>query len=135
MKRMQWIFFSVLLIQAGCGDSGPSPETPAALPRIAIAGLAIESSTFSPARSHEAAFRVKRGDEVFTSYPFYAPDAPLMSRAEYFPALTGRAIPGGMVTRESYERMMGETLDRLRQNRTMVRLPTLRHRTRHPHPR
>ena len=116
MKRMQWIFFSVLLTLAGCGDPGSSPETPAALPRIAIAGLAIESSTFSPARSHEAAFRVKRGDEVFTSYPFYAPDAPLMARAEYFPALTGRAIPGGMVTRESYERMMGETLDRLRQN-------------------
>jgi microcystin degradation protein MlrC len=118
MKKIQWMALAGLLFLTGCGDSGQtsSPGEPPTLPRIAIAGLAIESSTFSPARSHEAAFRVKRGDDVFTSYPFYAPDAPLMSRAEYFPALTGRAIPGGMVTREAYERMMGETLDRLRQN-------------------
>ena len=118
MKRIHWPLIAGLIVLSGCGDPGPAPSPAAspALPRIAIAGLAIESSTFSPARSHEDAFRVKRGDEVFTSYPFYAPDAPLMSRAKYFPALTGRAIPGGMVTRESYERMMGETLERLRQN-------------------
>jgi microcystin degradation protein MlrC len=121
MKRFTWLGLVSMVILYGCGGDGDSgTEQPAAesmtLPRIAIAGLAIESSTFSPARSHEEAFRVKRGEAVFTSYPFYAADAPLMSRADYFPALTGRAIPGGMVTRESYERMMGETLERLAQN-------------------
>ena len=39
-------------------------------PRIAIAGLGIESSTFSPARTDEAAFHAKYGDDVFSTYPF-----------------------------------------------------------------
>ena len=112
-------FVCALAILAGC-DSGTSPNDPAAaqqkLPRIAIAGLAIESSTFSPARSHEAAFRALRGEEVFTRYPFYAKDSPLMARAEFVPTLTGKAIPGGMVTREAYEKLLNETLDRLEQN-------------------
>ena len=38
------------------------------LPRIAIAGLAIESSTFSPAVTHEDAFHAKRGKEIFYYY-------------------------------------------------------------------
>jgi hypothetical protein len=40
------------------------------LPRIAIAGLAIESSTFSPALTHEEAFHAKQGNDVFSFYPF-----------------------------------------------------------------
>lgn len=91
-----------------------APALAAGKPRIAIAGLAIESSTFSPARSGVAAFRPKRGEEIFTSYPFLAEDAPLRDRADYLPALTGRAIPGGAVTRDAYERLMGEMLERLR---------------------
>jgi hypothetical protein len=35
-----------------------------ALPRIAIAGLGIESGTFSPAVTHEAAFHARCGNEV-----------------------------------------------------------------------
>jgi microcystin degradation protein MlrC len=111
MNKLVCLLVAVVLL--GCDTA---VEDPKPLPRIAIAGLAIESSTFSPARSHEAAFRARRGDEIFTSYPFYAADSPLMSRAVYFPALTGRAIPGGMVTREAYESLMQETLDRLEQN-------------------
>ena len=85
-------------------------------PRIAIAGLAIESSTFSPARSEVEAFRPLRGQQVYRSYPFLAPGQPLRERAEFLPALTGRAIPGGAVTRAAYEELMGETLARLREN-------------------
>ena len=86
MKRRLLQAVVCAIVLSGCGsDAGREPSTVAQLPRIAIAGLAIESSTFSPARSNEAAFRVKRGDEVFTSYPFYAPGSPLMSRADYFP--------------------------------------------------
>lgn len=120
------IFFSAMVVLSGLSacDSGTSPTqiapdlAPAQqnLPKIAIAGLAIESSTFSPARSHEAAFRPRRGAEVFTRYPFYAEDSPVMARAEFIPTLTGKAIPGGMVTREAYEELLNETLDRLKQN-------------------
>ena len=115
MKKIFLLLASIAL--SGCNpgttENGESSES---LPRIAIAGLAIESSTFSPARSHADAFRAKRGNEVFSSYPFYAEDSPVMARADFFPALTGRAIPGGMVTREAYESLMQETLDRLQQN-------------------
>ncbi len=111
----------VLLVLSGCdtqknevGESA-APQLPR-LPRIAIAGLAIESSTFSPARSDEKAFRAKRGEQVLTSYPFYAENAPVMARARYFPSLTGKAIPGGMVTRHAYETLMVEMLARLKQN-------------------
>lgn len=96
----------------GSGNTGSQRS----LPRVAIAGLAIESSTFSPARSDQEAFRAKRGDEVFTRYRFYAEGSPVMARAEYFPALTGKAIPGGMVTREAYESLMRDMLHRLEQN-------------------
>jgi len=111
------LFICTMAVLAGC-DSGTSQSSaaPQKLPRIAIAGLAIESSTFSPARSHAAAFRALRGDEVFTRYPFYAKDSPLMARAEFVPTLTGKAIPGGMVTREAYEDLLNETLDRLKQD-------------------
>jgi len=86
------------------------------LPRVAIAGLAIESSTFSPAQSDIDAFQARRGEEIFSYYPFMADSAPTRQRAEWFPSLRGHAIPGGIVTREAYETLMQETLDRLREN-------------------
>ena len=47
-------------------DAKSSPR----LPRVAIAGLAIESSTFSPAKTHEEAFHARVGDKVMEYYPF-----------------------------------------------------------------
>ena len=112
MQKVHWLVAIAAVCLAGCG----SRETDQGLPRVAIAGLAIESSTFSPARTHEEAFRARRGDEVFASYPFYADGSQIMSRARYFPALTGKAIPGGTVTRAAYGKLMEEMLDRLRRN-------------------
>jgi microcystin degradation protein MlrC len=66
------------------------------LPRVAICGLAIESSTFSPAQSNIEAFRVRRGEDVFSYYPFLADGAPDRERAEWIPTLRGHAIPGVM---------------------------------------
>ncbi len=40
------------------------PEQNNELPRIAIAGIAIESSTFSPAVTYRDGFRIKRGNEI-----------------------------------------------------------------------
>ncbi|MBK5196389.1 MAG: hypothetical protein JJE08_10285, partial [Proteiniphilum sp.] len=39
----------LLLLTVGCNNANSQKD----LPRIAIAGIAIESSTFSPAVSHE----------------------------------------------------------------------------------
>ena len=95
-----------------CGEK----ETQKDLPRIAIAGLAIESSTFSPARSTAQAFRVRTGEEIFSYYPFTEPDSANRKRAHWFPTLRGHAIPGGMVTREAYDSLVGVTLEMLKAN-------------------
>lgn len=87
------------------------------LPRIAICGLAIESSTFSPAQSDIEAFRVRRGENVFSYYPFLDEGQPDRERAEYVPTLRGHAIPGGIVTREAYETLVNETLEMLEENK------------------
>jgi len=84
------------------------------LPRIAIAGLAIESSTFSPALTDEAAFHTKYGLDVFSLYPFLSVDSPLRNRAVWIPTLVGDALPGGAVTRQAYESLVNKTLDSLR---------------------
>lgn len=85
-----------------------------AKPRIAIAGLAIESSTFSPARTDEEAFHAKYGTDVFSLYPFLSADSSLRRRATWFPTLVGDALPGGTVTREAYESLVKKTLDSLK---------------------
>ncbi len=86
------------------------------LPRIAIAGIAIESSTFSPALTEEAAFHAKYGNQVFNRYPFFDKNSPLMGRAVWVPTLTGHALPGGAVTREAYESLVNKTLDSLKKH-------------------
>ncbi|WP_290426998.1 M81 family metallopeptidase [Algoriphagus limi] len=86
------------------------------LPRIAIAGLAIESSTFSPARSTAESFKARIGGDIFNYYPFLADSSSNRSRAEWFPTLRGHAIPGGMVTRDAYDSLVNLTLDMLKEN-------------------
>lgn len=88
----------------------------AKLPRIAIASFGIESSTFSPALTHEEAFHAKYGDTVFTSYPFFSDTSLIRKRAIWFPTLAARSLPGGAVTRETYESLVAQTLERLKNN-------------------
>jgi microcystin degradation protein MlrC len=102
-----FVFLFGITISSGTAQSKP-------LPRIAIAGLAIESSTFSPALTDEAAFHAKYGNDVFALYPFLSIDSPLRSRAVWIPALVGDALPGGAVTRQAYESLVDKTLDSLR---------------------
>jgi microcystin degradation protein MlrC len=86
------------------------------LPKIAIAGLGIESSTFSPALTDEEAFHSKIGDSVFTKYPFLQIDSLTRNRAEWIPTLVGKSLPGGTVTKESYESLVGKILKLLKEN-------------------
>ena len=83
------------------------------LPTIAIAGLGIESSTFSPARTGAADFHPQRGDQVLTRYPFLEAGRPLRSAAHWRGVLVGKALPGGMVTAEAFDALSEELLERL----------------------
>ncbi len=85
-------------------------------PRIAIAGLGIESSTFSPALTTEEAFRARYGSEVFMSYPFLSTDSPMRHAADWIPTLVGKSLPGGAVTRKTYESLVNKTLDSLKKH-------------------
>ncbi|RYZ81582.1 MAG: microcystin degradation protein MlrC, partial [Proteobacteria bacterium] len=86
------------------------------LPRIAIASFGIESSTFSPALTHEEAFHARYGNDVFTAYPFLSDTSTIRKRAEWFPTLYARSIPGGAVTREAYESIVTQITDALKKN-------------------
>ncbi|MFD2937898.1 M81 family metallopeptidase [Spirosoma flavum] len=85
-------------------------------PRIGIAGLGIESSTFSPAVTHEEAFHARYGVDVFAAYPFLSTTSPLLHQAKWLPALVGKSLPGGAVTRQAYESLVNKTLDSLKKN-------------------
>ncbi|GAB3999168.1 M81 family metallopeptidase [Spirosoma daeguense] len=100
---------SFLLISEGIAQS-----TNNSLPRIAIAGLGIESSTFSPAVTHEEAFHARYSGEVFNAYSFMMPVSPLRKQALWLPAVVGKSLPGGAVTREAYESLVGKMLDSLK---------------------
>ena len=46
-------------------------------PRVAIVGIGIECSTFSPARTTLDMFRPIYGDDILKSYPFFREDTAL----------------------------------------------------------
>lgn len=86
------------------------------LPKIAIAGLGLEASVFSPAMTEREDFRPKVGAEIFSNYPFFRKDSGLIDQADWRPTLTGSAMPGGQATKEAYESLVTETLDSLKQH-------------------
>ena len=102
------------VISSACQQSKPTDTKE--LPRIGIAGLAIESSTFSPALTNEEAFHARMGDAIFAEYPFLSPDSLDRKRANWIPTLRGVSLPGGIVTREAYESLVTKTLELLKQN-------------------
>jgi len=76
--------------------------------RIAIGGIHIESSMFTPHRSGASAFDVRRGDELLARYDSLPADV------EWLPLVHARALPGGAVERRFYESIKDELLQRLR---------------------
>lgn len=83
-------------------------------PVIAVAGLACETSTFTPSRTLAPAFHPKRGGEINERYEFLHDDKPLAKQAEWKGALIGHALPGGQVTRDAFETLAVEIITRLR---------------------
>lgn len=79
--------------------------------RIAVGGIHIECSTYSPIRTTLNDFRVLRGDEMTEHDSFrFLRDYP----HQFLPTLHARALPGGPVTRDTYESLKAECLGRLR---------------------
>lgn len=112
MKSPYNLFLSFLILSLfSC-----NPTSSDVLPRIAIAGLSIESSTFSPARTTEEAFHTHQGIEIMAHYPFLKPESRNRLRAKWFPALRGKSLPGGIVTRKAYESLMKKILNQLKKN-------------------
>jgi len=89
------------------------PTSPGPRPRIAIAGIHIESSTFTPYRSSFEDFDVRRGEAVLDRYPFLAPGSDLREAADWHGVLHAGALPGGVVAAEAYAAWKTEILDRL----------------------
>ncbi|GAA3668383.1 M81 family metallopeptidase [Microbacterium marinilacus] len=72
-------------------------------PRIAIVGLAIESSAYAAHRADYRDFPVFTGEELVARYPHLAPGSPLREAAEWIGVFSARSIPGGAVRREVYD--------------------------------
>ena len=115
---MRNLFIHLLpILLLACNPSAEeSQSTDDRLPRIAIAGLAIESSTFSPAQTEAEAFHARQGEDIFSYYPFLSPDSLNRQRAEWIPTLRGKALPGGIVTRQAYDSLVNITLEMLKAN-------------------
>jgi len=113
MKHL-FLLLTAWCFVVSCGFAQSTGTGGKTLPRIAIAGLGIESSTFSPATTNEEAFHARYGPEVFNAYPFLMPIAPLRKQAVWLPTVMGKSLPGGAVTREAYESLVNKTLDSLK---------------------
>ena len=78
--------------------------------RIGIAGIAIESSTFSPHRTTVDDFRITRGDDLLARYSFLD-----FADVEWVPLLHAVSLPGGAVTEKTYAALSEEIYARLRE--------------------
>ncbi|WP_328808525.1 M81 family metallopeptidase [Nonomuraea montanisoli] len=79
--------------------------------RIAIGGIHIESSTFSPHRSGTDDFEVTRGQALLDRYAWR--DEPWAREVEWVPLVHARALPGGAVEPEAYDAWRTEIVEGL----------------------
>ena len=109
-KRFPILLLLVIFMGLQACDSPTEPRKP----KIAIAGLAIESSTFSPAKTEAEAFLARIGEDVFKYYPFLNENSQQRQIAEWVPTLRGHALSGGIVTRDAYDSLVRITLNMLK---------------------
>ncbi len=88
-------------------------------PRIAIAGMAHESNSFSPTPTALKDFMIRRGDEIVREWAEsnhevagYIAGAKLYD-FEIYPALMAQAVPAGPVTNDALDKITAEIIDRL----------------------
>lgn len=116
VKKKIFLFTVAAILIVSCKSKSENQKVDKKLPRIAIAGIGIESSTFSPAQTHEEAFHARIGDSIFGRYPFFKEGSAIRKRAQWIPTFLGKSLPGGIVTREAYESMVKKTLKMLKEN-------------------
>ena len=79
--------------------------------RIAVGGIHIECSTYNPVLTRTEDFAVLRGTELAAAPYFgFLGDYP----ATWVPTIHARAVPGGPISRFTYEALKAEFLDGLR---------------------
>lgn len=112
MKHIISIFLTLtaLSLLTGCQNTGNKT------PKVAIVGIGVECSTFSPARTTLDMFRPRYGEDILKSYPFFKEDTTLINQAEWIPTMVAWATPGGMVTRECYDSLLSRSLRLLKEN-------------------
>ncbi|MFG1604995.1 M81 family metallopeptidase [Actinoplanes sp. NPDC049265] len=79
--------------------------------RVAVGGIHIESSTFSPHLSTAEDFEVTRGDALLARYDWLT--APWAAGIEWIPLVHARALPGGAVDPAAYRAWKTEIVDGL----------------------
>ncbi len=81
-------------------------------PKIAMLGMASENCTFSKARTKLEDFEILLGQRLAqTRYPFLKKT--LFARATMLPLMHARALPGGMITVETYIKLKSDLLEQL----------------------
>lgn len=117
MKKYHFPFlFISLLLTILSGHAETKKQQQPLLPRIAIAGIGLEASVFSPALTHEKDFNPRYGADVIKYYPFFRDNSGLLDQAIWLPTLIGKAMPGGVATRAAYESLVSKTLFMLQSN-------------------
>ncbi len=111
MSKINYLLLSLtLLILSACNEETKQ------LPRIAIVGIGVECSTFSPAVTTLTNFNPRYGDDIIKGYPFFKEDTTLIKRADWYPAMMAWTTPGGIVTRECYDSLLNRSLRLLKKN-------------------
>jgi microcystin degradation protein MlrC len=87
--------------------------------RIAIGGIHIESSTFSPHLSTADDFEVTRDDALLARYDWLSPVQSWATDVDWVPLVHARALPGGAVDPAAYDAWSAEILDRLSRASTL----------------
>ena len=109
MKYLSKVLFAAVSLAAVCGCADKKP-------RVAIVGVGIECSTFSPARTTLDMFEpILYGQDIIESYPFFQDNEALLNRADWVPTIMAWATPGGMVTRECYDTLVNRSLRMLKE--------------------
>ncbi|NIL42517.1 M81 family metallopeptidase [Salinispora arenicola] len=81
--------------------------------RVAIGGIHIESSTFSPHLSTADDFEVTREEALLARYAWLSPTQPWAADVEWIPLVHARALPGGAVDAETYAQWAAEIVEKL----------------------
>lgn len=81
--------------------------------RIGIAGMHIESGTFSPLVTQYDDFLATRGCEMLPRYPWIDSGQSWAEEIDWMLLAHFRAMPGGVIKREAYDRMKTEIVEKL----------------------